>query len=87
MPQVDTKTGEDKVDSKTGETLMKRMRKLDLDPAYYVGKVIALLELSEMKDFGVLKALADEYEVGEKKHSTVIDQKSVELKIEGPHPV
>jgi hypothetical protein len=87
VPQVDTKTGEDKVDSKTGETLMKKMRKLESDPAFYVGKVIAILELSEMKDFGVLKALADEYEVGEYKHSTIIDQKSVELKIEGPHGV
>ena len=40
-----------------------------------------------MKDFGVLKALADEYEVGQFTHSTVIDQKSVELKIEGPRCV
>ena len=87
IPQVDRVTGEDKIDAKTGEWLMRKVNVLESDPAFYVGKVIAILELSEMKDFGVLKALADEYEIGGYTHSTVIDQKSVDLTIEGPHSV
>jgi len=86
VPQVDSKTGEDKTDDR-GNTLKRKVRVKESDPAFYVGKVIAILELSEMKDFGVLKALADEYEVGEFVHSTIIDQQSVDLKIEGPHSV
>ncbi|MFZ0012213.1 MAG: bifunctional DNA primase/polymerase [Halobacteriota archaeon] len=85
-PQVDKKTGEDETDER-GNVLMKKVRVKKSDPTFYAGKVIVILELSEMKDFGVLKALADEYEVGEFTHSTVIDQKSVELKIEGPRCV
>ena len=83
---LDTQTGEMKKD-KQGNTLMRTTHSMESDPTFYVGKVIAILELSEMKDFGVLKALADEYEVGQFTHSTVIDQKSVELKIEGPRCV
>ena len=85
IPQRDKDSGEDKTD-KNG-TLMRKVRVKESDPQFYVGKIIAILELSEMKDFGVLKALADEYEVGEYVHSTVIDHDSVELKIEGPHSV
>jgi Bifunctional DNA primase/polymerase, N-terminal len=87
VPQVDKNSGEDKIDPKTGEKIMRKIRVKESDPNFYIGKVIAILELSEMKDFGVLKMLADEYEVGEYVHSTVIDHNSVELKIEGPHSV
>jgi hypothetical protein len=86
VPLVDQKTGRTKKDEQ-GNTLTRTIHVMESDPTFYVGKVIAILELSEMKDFGVLKALADEYEVGEFIHSTVIDQKSAELKIEGPRCV
>lgn len=85
-PQVNRQTGEVKTDEH-GNVLMRTTLDRESDSTFYVGKVIAILELSEMKDFGVLKALADEYEVGEFIHSTVIDHKSVELKIEGPRCV
>jgi hypothetical protein len=86
VPRLDNETGEVKTDDQ-GNVLLQTIRIKESDPTFYAGKVIAILELSEMKDFGVLKALADEYEVGEFTHSTVIDQKSVELKIEGPRCV
>jgi hypothetical protein len=86
VPFVDQKTGQTKKDEQ-GNTLTRTTHVMESDPTFYVGKVIAILELSEMKDFGVLKAIADEYEVGEFIHSTVIDQKSAELKIEGPRCV
>jgi len=86
VPIIDPKTGETKTDE-LGNPLTKKTNSMESDPSFYAGKVIVILELSEMIDFGVLKALADEYEVGEFIHSTVIDQKSVELKIEGPRSV
>jgi hypothetical protein len=86
VPRTDPKTGEDMTDPKTGEPLIKTIRVRESDPNYYVGKLIVILELSEMKDFGVLMMLADEYETGFT-HETVIDQESVALKVEGPRCV
>jgi hypothetical protein len=86
VPRLDNATGETKTDDQ-GKILTQTIRVKESDPAYYVGKVIAILEVLEMKDYGVLLALADEHEVGEFTHSTVIDQKSVDLKIEGPRCV
>ena len=84
--RLDNEKGEVKTDEH-GNALKQTIPVKESDPTFYAGKVIAILELSEMKDLGVLKALADEYEVGEFTHSTVIDQTSVELKIEGPRCV
>ena len=53
------------------------------DPSYYVGKLIVFLELTDMKEYEILKTLAEEYEVDENVFSTVIEQESVDFKIEG----
>lgn len=85
VPRTDKETGEDLVD-KHGNVLTRRIRTKVPDPAYYVGKFIVFMELADMKDPSVLKALADEYETGFT-HSTVIDKESVEFVIGGARSV
>jgi hypothetical protein len=57
------------------------------DPNYYVGKIIALLEFTDMSEFKIMKPFADEYEYSAAVHATIIDQKSVDLTVNGARSV
>lgn len=57
------------------------------DPNYYVGKIIALLEFTDMSEFKIMKPFADEYEHSAAVHSTIIDQRNVDLTVNGARSV
>jgi len=86
VSQKDSKTGEELRDD-DGIVLKKRISVKESDPSYYVGKLIVFLELTDMKEYEILKTLAEEYEVDENVFSTVIEQESVDFKIEGARGV
>jgi hypothetical protein len=86
IPKVDKKTGKEVIDEH-GNVVEEFVRVQESDPSYFVGKWIVFLELTDMKEFEVLKTIADEHERGKFVYSTVIDQKSVDFNIEGARGV